>query len=239
MKPILMRMGCVGMLLLAAGIVDGAGSRPYSSQAFWPLLLLAMGVAVGGMGLVCARSCWTRGKTRKQKGPGRAGTRTRQRKWKLLSPLKIYHVRIKNTRGKRGGVVGNGKGAPAGMTSMDEILSFQQQVKYLLYKISRNGAHPVPLDAVSDYKEAEAVPPEKRARLLRDLRGEVQAREIMGDEAYFGTASLISKIITYEQAMDEISNRKMIEGTRDMRVTWAEFRRMIAAEIYAESREEE
>ncbi|MFR8460856.1 MAG: hypothetical protein ACLVEX_06575 [Ruthenibacterium lactatiformans] len=239
MKPILMRMGCVGMLLLAAGIVDGAGSRPYSSQAFWPLLLLAMGVAVGGMGLGVRRSCWTRGKTRKQKGPGRAGTRTRQRKWKLLSPLKIYHVRIKNTRGKRGGVVGNGKGAPAGMTSMDEILSFQQQVKYLLYKISRNGAHPVPLDAVSDYKEAEAVPPEKRARLLRDLRGEVQAREIMGDEAYFGTASLISKIITYEQAMDEISNRKMIEGTRDMRVTWAEFRRMIAAEIYAESREEE
>ena len=225
MKPILMRMGCVGMLLLAAGIVDGAGSQPYSSQAFWPLLLLAMGIAVG--------------KTRKQKGPGRAGTRTRQRKWKLLSPLKIYHVRIKNTRGKRGGVVGNGKGAPAGMTSMDEILSFQQQVKYLLYKISKNGAHPVPLDAVSDYKEAEAVPPEKRARLLRDLRGEVQAREIMGDEAYFGTASLISKIITYEQAMDEISNRKMIEGTRDMRVTWAEFRRMIAAEIYAESREEE
>ncbi|MBN3008655.1 hypothetical protein [Ruthenibacterium lactatiformans] len=71
---------------------------------------------------------------------------------------------------------------------------------HLLYKISRNGAHPVPLDAVSDYKEAEAVPPEKRARLLRDLRGEVQAREIMGDEAYFGTASLISKIITYEQA---------------------------------------
>ena len=66
--------------------------------------------------------------------------------------------------------MGNGKGAPAGMTSMDEILSFQQQVKYLLYKISRNGAHPVPLDAVSDYKEAEAVPPEKRARLLRDLR---------------------------------------------------------------------
>lgn len=59
---------------------------------------------------------------------------------------------------------------------------------------------------------------------MRDLRGEVQAREIMGDEAYFGTASLISKIITYEQAMDEISNRKMIEGTRDMRVTWAEFR---------------
>lgn len=104
--------------------------------------------------------------------------------------------------------MGNGKGAPAGMTSMDEILSFQQQVKYLLYKISKNGAHPVPLDAVSDYKEAEAVPPEKRARLLRDLRGEVQAREIMGDEAYFGTASLISKIITYEQAMDEISNRK-------------------------------
>lgn len=51
MKPILMRMGCVGMLLLAAGIVDGAGSRPYSSQAFWPLLLLAMGIAVGGMGL--------------------------------------------------------------------------------------------------------------------------------------------------------------------------------------------
>lgn len=135
--------------------------------------------------------------------------------------------------------MGNGKGAPAGMTSMDEILNFQQQVKYLLYKISRNGAHPVPLDAVSDYKEAETVPPEKRARLLRDLRGEVQAREIMGDEAYFGTASLISKIITYEQAMDEISNRKMIEGTRDMRVTWAEFRRMIAAEIYAESREEE
>ena len=26
--------------------------------------------------------------------------------------------------------MGNGKGAPAGMTSMDEILSFQQQVKY-------------------------------------------------------------------------------------------------------------
>ena len=51
MKPILMRMGCVGMLLLAAGIVDGAGSQPYSSQAFWPLLLLAMGIAVGGIGL--------------------------------------------------------------------------------------------------------------------------------------------------------------------------------------------
>ena len=26
--------------------------------------------------------------------------------------------------------MGNGKGAPAGMTSMDEILNFQQQVKY-------------------------------------------------------------------------------------------------------------
>ena len=37
-----------------------------------------------------------------KKGPGRAGTRTRQRKWKLLSPLKIYHVRIKNTRGEAG-----------------------------------------------------------------------------------------------------------------------------------------
>ena len=43
--------------------------------------------------------------------------------------------------------MGNGKGAPAGMTSMDEILSFQQQVKYLLYTIRKKGANPVQLDA--------------------------------------------------------------------------------------------
>ena len=35
-------------------------------------------------------------------------------------------------------------------------------------------------------------------------------------------------------SMDEILNFQ-----QHMRVTWAEFRRMIAAEIYAESREEE
>ena len=81
MKPILMRMGCVGMLLLAAGIVDGAGSRPYSSQAFWPLLLLAMGVAVGGMGLGVRAELLDPGKDPETKRPrgASAGTSREQR----------------------------------------------------------------------------------------------------------------------------------------------------------------
>ncbi len=73
MKPILMRMGCVGMLLLAAGIVDGAGSRPYSSQAFWPLLLLAMGIAVGGMGLGVRAELLDPGKDPETKRPRPCG----------------------------------------------------------------------------------------------------------------------------------------------------------------------
>lgn len=134
--------------------------------------------------------------------------------------------------------MGKATSAPAGMTSMEETLDYQHKVKYLLYKISQDGAYPVPLEIMCEYTDPDAVPPEKRARLLQDLQGEVRAREIMGDDAYFGTASLISKIMTYEQAMDEIANRRMLDGTRDMRVSWAEFRRMIAAEIFAESREE-
>ena len=76
MKPILMRMGCVGMLLLAAGIVDGAGSRPYSSQAFWPLLLLAMGIAVGGMGLGVRAELLDPGKDLETKRPRGASAGT-------------------------------------------------------------------------------------------------------------------------------------------------------------------
>lgn len=51
MRTNFMRIGCFGMLLLAAVIVDGAGNGPYSSQAFWPMIILAMGVAVGGIAL--------------------------------------------------------------------------------------------------------------------------------------------------------------------------------------------
>lgn len=104
MKPILMRMGCVGMLLLAAGIVDGAGSRPYSSQAFWPLLLLAMGVAVGGIGLGLCAELPDPGKDPETKRPRPCGNtdRAKQRNMELAISTKNIPCAYKKHKGEAG-----------------------------------------------------------------------------------------------------------------------------------------
>ena len=131
-----MRMGWVGHA--AAGrreLLTGPGAGRYSSQAFWPLLLLAMPeLPLGGMGLGVRAELLDLGKTRKQRAPAVRDT-DEAKEVEIAIPPKNIPCAYKTSRGKRGGVVGNGKGAPAGMTSMDDFLSFQQQVKYLLYKI--------------------------------------------------------------------------------------------------------
>lgn len=119
----------------------------------------------------------------------------------------------------------------ADITYKGQTMHYAQAVDYFLYRISENGAYPVTLDAVSGFVDAQDVPEQARPQLLHDLAGEVRAREIMGDAAYFASASLIGKVMAYEEAMNEIIDRHTAAGTRDMRLTWAEFRRLIAKEI--------
>lgn len=102
MKPILMRMGCVGMLLLAAGIVDGAGSRPYSSQAFWPLLLLAMGIAVGGMGLGVRAELLDPGKDPETKRPRPCGKTDEAKEVEIAISTKNIPYAYKKHKGEAG-----------------------------------------------------------------------------------------------------------------------------------------
>ena len=114
MKPILMRMGCVGMLLLAAGIVDGAGSRPYSSQAFWPLLLLAMGIAVGGMGLGVRAELLDPGKDPETKRPRPCGNTDEAKEVEIAIPTKNIPCVYKKHKGEAGRRCGERKGRPCG-----------------------------------------------------------------------------------------------------------------------------
>lgn len=122
----------------------------------------------------------------------------------------------------------------AEITYKGQTMHYQQAVSFFLYKISKNGAHPIALNAISEYADAQQVPQAARPQLLRDLAAEVRARELLGDAAYFGTSSLIGKVMAYEDAMNEIIDQHTKAGTRGMRLTWAEFQRMIHEQLMKE-----
>lgn len=119
------------------------------------------------------------------------------------------------------------------LDKLDCLKDFEHQARFLLYKLSEDRAHNIGLDSVTAYAAPEAVPPAERGKVLQDLKNEVRARERMGDAVYFDSVMLICKLAEYGEALDRIQARYQAEGLLDMRVTWAEFRRMVAAEVDA------
>lgn len=124
-----------------------------------------------------------------------------------------------------------GAGAPAAPQSFDQILEESKQIEYLLYKLAKSGAHPVPLSEVSIYNRVEDVPSEVRPVLLRDLRQELRTKELLKDPSYYGSRTMEQKLRMYLQALDEIAETIAAGEMQDRPVTWAEWRRMISREI--------
>lgn len=122
-------------------------------------------------------------------------------------------------------------GTPADPQSFDQILSENKQIEYLLYKLAKSGAHPVPISEVSIYSRVEDIPPEARSVLLRDLRQELRTKEMLGDPSYYGSRTMLGKLRMYLQALDQIGEEIGSGGLQDQPITWAGWRRMVSAEI--------
>ena len=131
----------------------------------------------------------------------------------------------------RGNLPGLSAGAAAEPQSFDQILTKTKQIEYLLYKLAKSGAHPVPISEVSIYQRVEDIPPEVQDVLLLDLRQELRTREILGDPSYYGSRTMEQKLRMYLQALDQIAGAIAAGAMQDRSVTWAEGRRMISSEI--------
>jgi len=121
-------------------------------------------------------------------------------------------------------------GAPAEQT-FESILDERHQVQYLLYKLAKSGAHPVPISEVSIYNRVEDIPPEALRVLLVDLKQELRTKEILGDASYYGSRTIEQKLRMYLQAQDQIAEEISAGKMQNRTVTWAEWRRMISNEI--------
>ena len=128
--------------------------------------------------------------------------------------------------------------APTGLTgavpapqSFDQILEESKQIEYLLYKLAKSGAHPVPISEVSSYQRVEDIPPEARSVLIRDLRQELHTKQLLGDPSYYGSRTMLSKLRMYLQALDQIGEEIGAGGLQDQPITWAGWRRKISSEI--------
>lgn len=119
------------------------------------------------------------------------------------------------------------------LETLSGLPDFEHQVRFLLYKLSEDRAQNIGLSCVTQYETPETVPPAERNKVLSELKNEVRARARMGDAAYFDSTMLICKIAEYSEALDRIEQRYRAQGLLDMRVTWMEFRRMVAKEIDA------
>ena len=87
------------------------------------------------------------------------------------------------------------------------------------------------LECVSQYQSPAEVPLEQRDKLLGQLRAERRALERMGSEAYFRSVKLVAKISAYDKALDKLTDRMLEENTDDVRITWADFRQMVAQAV--------
>lgn len=115
--------------------------------------------------------------------------------------------------------------------TFESRLSWEKQVEFCLYKLSENGAYPISLGCVSQYQSPAEVPLEQRDKLLGQLRAERRALERMGPEAYFRSVKLVAKISVYDKALDKLTDRMLEENTDDARITWADFRQMVAQAV--------
>lgn len=113
----------------------------------------------------------------------------------------------------------------------DGMLAFEKLVEYKLQQISRDAAHPLTLDCVSEYKQGRFVPEEKQEALQNRLNAEIDARKRLGDEAYFATQAVGAKIDAYYRALDTLMDRLIDESAIDMPMTWTEFRQRVAREV--------
>lgn len=129
------------------------------------------------------------------------------------------------------GLSGPLDGKPAEPQSLDQILSENKQIEYLLYKLAKSGAHPVPLSEVSAYSRVEDILPEARAVLIRDLRQELHTKERLGDPSYYGSRTMEQKLRMYLQALDQIAEEIAEGEMQDQPITWAGWRRKISSEI--------
>ena len=124
----------------------------------------------------------------------------------------------------------NSAGAPVPQ-NFEQILEEKKQIEYLLYKLAKSGAHPVPLSEVSAYSRVEDIPPEARAMLLRDLRQELHTKQVLGDPSYYGSRTMEQKLRMYLQALDQIAEEIAARAMQDQPITWAGWRRKISSEI--------
>lgn len=128
-------------------------------------------------------------------------------------------------------VPANLAGAAAEPQSFESILDEQHQIEYLLYKLAKSGAHPVPISEVSSYQRVEDIPPKARSVLLRDLRQELHTKQMLGDASYYGSRTMLGKLHMYLEALEQIGEEIGKGGLQDEPITWAGWRRKISAEI--------
>ena len=120
----------------------------------------------------------------------------------------------------------------------EEFMQFDKVCKLLLLKISRDAQYPVPLSNICEYESGVKVPPEKRKAVLAALHGEIRARELMGDEAYFESVPIMAKITLYEAALDALASDCLRQCVPDATISWAEFKQQVATQLLICQREE-
>ena len=160
-----------------------------------------------------------------------ARTRPKKERIDAMNMIAQSGAQIKpSPTGNLRGLSGPSAGAPAPQ-SFDQILEENKQIEYLLYKLAKSGAHPVPLSEVSAYSRVEDIPPEARAVLIRDLRQELHTKERLGDPSYYGSRTMEQKLRMYLQALDQIAEEIAEGEMQDQPITWAGWRRKISSEI--------
>lgn len=118
----------------------------------------------------------------------------------------------------------------AGQMTMMQQLSDQSEVELLVYKLCGGQRSEEAMLAYTGYRRRQEIPAGQLQGLLRELRGEWRCRQILGPEAYDGSRSIWGKIALYQTVIDKAARTlTRCEGARE--VSWAAFRRMIAAEM--------
>ncbi len=118
--------------------------------------------------------------------------------------------------------------------TLDKVEEFATQANYLLYKLQKNPQEPCGVDLVSHYQSLDAVPPAEREKVLRALRKEAKARELLGETAYWESANVMRKIGALDRAADRIFDNYAAQGCLEMRMTLGEFMLTVGDAMVAE-----
>ena len=110
------------------------------------------------------------------------------------------------------------------------VKGFEQIAQRMLAAVSKDGK-PAGVGLAYPCLDLSAVPQEARERVLKDLAAEVRARRLMGDAPYFDSLTVEGKAAYYERALAQILEHYGKLGALDERMTWAQFRRLVATYV--------